>query len=320
MAQWVRLASLSIRYPASGEDYVARALASACAAIDLASKDKPDLILLPELYTTAGWSGKPWGAQAETVPGRITDFFAKKAKRYGTYIFCPLLQKEGPRFYNSLVLLDRKGEIAGVYHKMHPVICEIRQGIVPGTRPGVFDTDFGRIGCAICYDLNFPDVAEGLARSKVRLVSFSSMYRGGLQLQIWAFTYGFYILSSVPSEKGVLVDPLGRVHARYMDNQNSILSMKVNLDSLLLHLDYNEFKLARLKEKYKDLVEIDASEPERRFLLISHHPTKSAWDFKREFHLETQHDFFRRAERFRKRGLSGEYVRGRISRATKSFK
>src|SRR2546429_164022 len=71
--------------------------------------------------------------------------------------------------------------------------------------------DFGRVGCAICFDLNFRDVAEGLVATGAEILFFPSMYRGGLQLRIWAHDFGRFILSATPGEGSALVDPLGRV-------------------------------------------------------------------------------------------------------------
>jgi predicted amidohydrolase len=40
----------------------------------------------------------------------------------------------------------------------------------------VFLTDFGRVGCAICFDLNFRDVIQGLGANGAEIVFFPSMY------------------------------------------------------------------------------------------------------------------------------------------------
>lgn len=56
---------------------------------------------------------------------------------------------------------DRQGNLVGTYDKIHPYSPEINeQGITPGTRVPVFQTDFGRLGFMICYDSWFPDVAQ----------------------------------------------------------------------------------------------------------------------------------------------------------------
>lgn len=77
-----------------------------------------------------------------------------------------IYEREGPRYYNSLVMLDG-GEPLGVYRKSH-----IPDG--PGYmekyyfRPGdtgfkVWDTRHGKIGVGICWDQWFPETARALA-------------------------------------------------------------------------------------------------------------------------------------------------------------
>jgi len=304
MARWVRLTSLCISKPEAGNNYVEEALNKAFFYIDRAGRDRPDLILLPEQFFTARGS-----EEAERADGPIIEAIRRKAKEHRSYIFCPLLERHRGRCYNSLVLLDRKGDISGIYRKKHPVICEIRySGITPGVNVPVFKTDFARLGAAICYDFNFRDVPEALHRGRAEVVAFSSAWRAGLFIQMWALLYQFFIISAYPGELGMIVDPLGRVIARSWKNSikaphDGMLSRRINLDSIVLHCDYNEYKLEAIKAKYGPAVEIDAEEVERRFLLISHHPKKSALDIKREFHLESQDDFFARANRWRERAL-----------------
>ncbi len=88
------------------------------------------------------------------------------ARETGTYIPCSFFEADGPHYYNSLAMIDRRGDIMGVYRKSH-----IPDG--PGYeekfyfRPGntgfkVWDTDFGRIGVGICWDQWFPESARAM--------------------------------------------------------------------------------------------------------------------------------------------------------------
>ena len=70
---------------------------------------------------------------------------------------------------------------------MFPTVGEMEKGVVPGTDAPCFETDFGRVGMLICFDLNFREVRDALARGKPDVVVFSSMYRGGLQAQALAY-------------------------------------------------------------------------------------------------------------------------------------
>src|SRR5689334_14582128 len=79
---------------------------------------KPDVICLPELCDTM-WvqEQKPLSevAEDEKTPGRVTSQFAAFAKKNSCYVVCPIFTKSKGHFYNSALLIDRKGNIAGVY-------------------------------------------------------------------------------------------------------------------------------------------------------------------------------------------------------------
>ncbi len=132
-------------------------LKRACEMAELAGQEKADILCLPELF-----SAEPSWTKPEPVPGPTTRALAAKARKHKMHIVCPVLQREGDLTYNSAVLLDRRGQVAGVYHKFVPTIGELEKGIAPGWDVPVFRTDVGRVGMAICFDLNFWDVAERL--------------------------------------------------------------------------------------------------------------------------------------------------------------
>ncbi len=88
------------------------------------------------------------------------------AKELGVVIPVSIYEREGPLYFNSVVIVDADGEILGVYRKSH-----IPDG--PGYmekyyfRPGdtgfkVWDTAHGRIGVGICWDQWFPEAARAM--------------------------------------------------------------------------------------------------------------------------------------------------------------
>jgi predicted amidohydrolase len=74
-----------------------------------------------------------------------------------------LTERDGPVDYNTAVLIDRHGRVAGKYRKVHLPREEIEGGLTPGGAYPVFDTDFGRIGMMICWDGEYVDSARALA-------------------------------------------------------------------------------------------------------------------------------------------------------------
>jgi predicted amidohydrolase len=303
VARNVRVASIS--FGGGGgpvEGRYERARTAALELIEAAALDRPDIVCLPETFTGLGCGEADWIASAEPVPGPTTDALAAVARRHAMWVICPIVQRAGERRHNAAVLLDRRGEVAGIYHKIHPTIGEIRRGITPGTEASVLETDFGRIGCAICYDLNFRDVIEGLSAGGAELVFFPSMYRGGLQLSIWAHDFAVHVISATPGEGSAIVDPLGRVLVQSSAYQK-ILSRTLNLDRRVLHIDENNRHWPAIKAKYGAGVEIDVATPEAVFSLISHLPDVRVEEIILEFGLETRTEYFDRANRVRSGAL-----------------
>ncbi len=300
MARYVTVGSVSHRPEAPYEDMAAR-LERAEALATRAARMGADVVAFPEIYPHLGVASERWSEVAENLPGETTAHMAGVARRHGIYLIWPLVERHGGRLYNSAVLLDRQGEIAGVYHKMFPTIGEIESGIVPGTEIPVFDTDFGRIGMAICFDLNFRPVIEGLSRSGAEVVFFSSMYRGGLQLRAWALELGRYFVSAITGELGQIVDMGGAVLAEA--TYEAVCTARINLDRRLLHMDYNWGKMDAMLAKYGSGVSFQYYTREAVYTVASEMDGVSVDDLLLEFSLEEREDYFLRAHRARNTAL-----------------
>ena len=168
---------------------------------------QPDILCLPELFSTM-WvtEQKPLSeiAEDEKVPGKVTGRIAAFAKKNNCYVVCPLITTKNGNFYNSSLLIDRKGNIAGTYHKMHPVKTEIFPnqeykggGVIPGAmdQPAI-ETDFGKVGMQICYDANWPEGWDNLKKQGADIILFPSAFPGGRMLNHYAYKNNIYIISS----------------------------------------------------------------------------------------------------------------------------
>ena len=63
-----------------------------------------------------------------------------------------------PGLRNASLFIDRKGDIVGEYWKRYPVASEVAQGVLPGGTCVVVESDIGRVGLAIGFDVNFTQV------------------------------------------------------------------------------------------------------------------------------------------------------------------
>lgn len=62
--------------------------------------------------------------------------------------------------YNSAFIYNRQGELAAIYDKIHLTDGE-KENLTSGSLPVVVETDMGKMGVAICYDMQFQDVCRG---------------------------------------------------------------------------------------------------------------------------------------------------------------
>jgi len=301
MPRLVQVSSISYGGVPAGDDHCQRAIQAASNLIDEAARDKPDIIALPEVFNYLG-SGLKYTEKVERVSGLTVTAMRRKARQHKCYVVCPIFERIGSRIYNSAILIDRKGEIVGRYHKMFPTLGEIEQGVTPGSRAPVFKTDFGKVGFAICFDLNFRAVGDELGRHGVELILFCSMYRGGPQCSIWAHDYSCYFVSATPGEMSVFVDPLGRELARSW-NYSRIVTRTLNLDYAVCHIDYNHTLVPKVKAKYGSAFQFEIEAPQADMLILGNHPRKAVPDMLKEFRFETRQAYLQRAATVRERAL-----------------
>ena len=105
---------------------------------------------------------------AEPIPGPSTDFYGSLAKRLGVVIVTSLFERRAAGLYhNTAVVLEKDGNIAGCYRKMHipddPAYYE-KFYFTPGDlgfRP--IETSVGRLGVLVCWDQWYPEAARLMA-------------------------------------------------------------------------------------------------------------------------------------------------------------
>jgi len=226
------------------------------------------LLVCTEIYPQLGDHGRLEVADyVEPSDGgsllRVLDL----ARRYDLDIVWPRFEEGPDGRHNVSLYVSRRGEVLGRYRKMFPTLGELDDGILPGREPVVVETDFGRVGFAICFDLNFAEVRDGYRALAPDVIAFSSMYRGGVKLDFWAVDLGCYLVSSYGTDFGRIVDRGGRTVAAA--GYEALALAPVNLNSVQLHLDYNWDKLDAILARYAAEVSFACATPEGRFVLSS---------------------------------------------------
>jgi predicted amidohydrolase len=193
-----------------------------------AAARKADIVCLPEEVTLVG-TGQNWMSANEPVPGPSTEYLGKLAKKYHLYIVAGILEKAGDVVYNTAVLLDRKGKLAGKYHKLSLPDDEIDGGITPGDSLPVFDTDFGRIGIMICWDVSFPETARTLAKKGAEII-FLPIWGGNITLaRARAIENQVYLVSSSYDMATAIIDQDGRL-AKEATAKEPVVTLDVDLN------------------------------------------------------------------------------------------
>lgn len=132
--------------------------------IDANSHLNPDLILMPEFFNS-GVSVVEFKKLAEDEKSSETlSFFSSIAKEYHSYILTgsiieKVTENDSDKYYNTSWLLNRNGEVIAKYRKMHLFDSfggTENQYNTPGDEYVVADTDFGKVGMSVCFDIKFP--------------------------------------------------------------------------------------------------------------------------------------------------------------------
>lgn len=95
--------------------------------------------------------------------------FSRLARKYSMYVLGCYNRRVGGKNYNTASLFDRQGGIVYEYRKTHLPAYEKWQ-ITEGDMLDSFETDFGRIGVCICYDMMFPECVEAVALSGAEII------------------------------------------------------------------------------------------------------------------------------------------------------
>ncbi len=142
--------------------------------LERSAKTGADIIVLSECMYERNVPNVTLSEAAQTDDGEMCSRISEKAAEYGAYIIYNFHEFDDGEYYNTSVLFDRKGKLAGKYRKTHLTVGELEQGMTPGDEYPIFDTDFGRIGMLICFDHYFSETSEILAEKGAEIIFVSS--------------------------------------------------------------------------------------------------------------------------------------------------
>jgi len=174
-------------------------LAQAERLIDAAvAEDRPDLVLLPEMFTMLSEDLEAKRANAETLPprdgsnappGEAYALLQRLAARHRVHVHGgSLLERAtedgGERFFNTSVAFDRDGREVARYRKIHlfdvvtPDGKEYRESAAVGRGSEIvtYQLEGHTVGCSICYDMRFPELYQALAKQGAEIIVVPSAF------------------------------------------------------------------------------------------------------------------------------------------------
>jgi len=154
-----------------------------------AAKAGVKLVALPENFALMG-ENESDKIQAKEIDGSgpIQNFLAAVAKKYSVWVVggtVPIAGSDPNKVRASCLVYNNHGERVARYDKVHlfdvnvPGTNEIYREsdyIEPGTQTKVFDTPFGKIGLAVCYDLRFPEIFRKMTRQGLDILVVPSAF------------------------------------------------------------------------------------------------------------------------------------------------
>ena len=225
-----------VRDPATRDETIRENLYRSISLMEYASIrfGQPKLVVLPEFYLTGAdhlhRTIEQWTKVGVRIPGPETDALGKAAQQFKMYIAGGTMEydPEWPnRWFNSAFIIGPSGDVILRYRKHNgadvqghttystPSGCHAdyvgkygEDGLFP-----VVETPIGKLGCLLCYDMNFPEVARALALRGAEVLIYPTGEPYGPHRDAWecsrrtrAYENCAYIISV---NHGAYVGPVG---------------------------------------------------------------------------------------------------------------
>ncbi|MGB7338569.1 MAG: carbon-nitrogen hydrolase family protein [Phototrophicaceae bacterium] len=244
----------------------------------IASQQKVDLIVFPELITSGSELGLRFTEVAQRIPGPTVNLIAQRANDFGIYIAFGMASKEKVEsvLYNTAVLVGPDGELIETYNKVH-LRGEERMAFREGYKIPVAETEIGNIGLCLGYDLAFPEVARSMTLEGADIICAMANWEAS-QIDEWktyvrARAYENSVFVAGANRVGedvtlnfggasMIVGPRGEIHASLADEtdedtgapKEGFAVAKVDLDDVRKNREEYQFLQTRQPASYRTIV------------------------------------------------------------------
>lgn len=240
--------------------------------------ENPDFVILPEMFCCP-YQTENFPIYAEKEGGPVWQQLSGYAKQYGIYLIggsMPEKDAEG-NVYNTSYIFDREGKQIGKHRKVHLFDIDVKGGqtfkesdtLTAGDSDTVFDTEFGKIGVMLCFDIRFPELSRMMVNDGAKVIFVPSAFNMTTGPAHWELSFRtraldnqIYMVGCAPARDvsagyiswghSIVTDPWGRVTGMLDENEGILLAE--------LDMDYEEQvreELPLLKSRRKDMYKLE---------------------------------------------------------------
>jgi beta-ureidopropionase len=248
----------------------------------------PDFVCLPEVFAFTYIDQETTLKEKAEISDRVLNRFSDFSKQNNCYTICPVYTLREGKTYNSAVLLNRSGERAGSYDKIHLADYEIENGLTCGplVQP-VIKTEFGNIGIQICFDIEWSDGWTMLRKQGAEIIFWPSAFAGGKKVNTKAWQNKCVVASATNKNTAKLCDISGEVIAQTGIWNQNLYCAPVNLEKAFLHTWPAVNKFREIQKKYGRDVRITNFHEEEWSVIESLSASISVKEIMREFGLRS---------------------------------
>lgn len=248
-----KLALIQLHGEATNEEN----LRNAVLKINEAASEGADVVVLPEMFSCP-YKASNFPVFAQKDGGSNWTLLSQAAKKNSVYLVAgsmPERDGEGKdeKIYNTSYVFDREGNQIAKHRKMHLFDCDIPGGanfhesdtLTAGNKVTVFETEFGKFGLMICFDIRFPELSRLMVERGAKMIFVPAAFNMTSGPNWWEIMFRtratdnqVYMVGCSPArdEKGcyiawghsLVVDPFGKI-LNQLDEKESILYQEVDI-------------------------------------------------------------------------------------------
>ena len=240
--------------------------------------ENPDFVILPEMFCCP-YQTENFPIYAEKEGGPVWQQLSGYAKQYGIYLIggsMPEKDAEG-NVYNTSYIFDREGKQIGKHRKVHLFDIDVKGGqtfkesdtLTAGDSDTVFDTEFGKIGVMLCFDIRFPELSRMMVNDGAKVIFVPAAFNMTTGPAHWELSFRtraldnqIYMVGCAPARDvsagyiswghSIVTDPWGRV-IDMLDEKKGILLAELDMDCE----EQVREELPLLKSRRKDMYKLE---------------------------------------------------------------